>query len=248
MAATHVMEYRLKGIKPIQLILQVALTLGLASATTGAFATAFNVIGVQNFASSPSHLGTRYRDANGVLQGTRVAEIQDGPAGASGTFINGVLNLTLLTTNNESVTISSGMNAFEFEGSIPSSDGRAYSQLNDVDTLITLPDAGLAGFWGSTDVAPGGDYEVSFLGRDYGYPNPLGPNSFGPDPDNPGTFLLTLWGGGTHTDIGGRRLSADISIIFEPMAAVPIPAAFVLFGTALLGLFGFRRKRAGFAG
>lgn len=78
---------------------------------------------------------------------------------------------------------------------------------------------------------------------------PLGPNLGGPIPmDTDGEGPLLLWHGvqnvrqGIATEIG--EISLENGILTVETTVVPVPAAVWMFGSALLGLIGVRRRNA----
>ena len=48
---------------------------------------------------------------------------------------------------------------------------------------------------------------------------------------------------GTVDLVNGANFTLDLTVIHDPPALVPVPAAFWLFGTALIGFVGISRRR-----
>lgn len=179
-------------------------------------------------------------DATGAspMSGTELVEITS----ASGTYndVSGALSLVLGLSNLDNMTL---MGNLKFVAGILSIDSSlTYSglanlaalTLSDTDTLDsheTLDASGSFGFRGEKVCCSGS----------------LAPNSFKPVGD---LSYLTLWGadygvgdfvndGGLYT---GSKIGMDLRLELSP---VPVPAAFYLFGSALLGLIGWRRRNLG---
>ena len=203
-------------------------------------ATSFEVTQLLTFGSGggASHLQTTTGSFNqGTAVTSRVADI----ASATGSYTIdemglGTLLLELTTEAGEVFTLSG--DGFNF-GYNPDYDPDPMAQFVLLDPVIAqlqLPEGGIAADHSNNVSAPGGLYNVSFLAQLMNGTNTLSPAD---EYDVP-TLVLALWGSGRHESIGQRRAGIDIRVELTP-TVVPAPAAFILFGTALLGLMGIRK-------
>lgn len=155
---------------------------------------------------------------------------------ATGTYddVSGATNLVFELANQDTLTLT-GTLIFNGSGLLASNSELAYSGMTNLAAST---------FGSSVSLASSGDFgylpgAVCCSGADYP------PNSFMQDLGGSDLHYLTLWGADFGSDIfGGSYDGSKIGMDFRvELSAVPIPAAAWLFGSALIGLVGFSKRR-----
>lgn len=157
------------------------------------------------------------------MSGSKYTDIDS----ASGTYddVSGAVNFIFTLANADVLTLTGNL-LFDPAGWLNANSTLAYSGLDNLGSLASTGDFGyLPG-----DVCCGGSAD---------------PNSFKASGVGD-TFFMTLWGAdsfnvnGSGVDAyGNSTVGMDFRV---ELSQVPIPAALWLFGPALLGLTGLRRK------
>ena len=168
---------------------------------------------------------------NSPMSGSKLVDITS----ASGSYddVSGALNLLLGLSNSDSMTLAGNL-LFDVAGILDSDSSLNYSGLTN---LAASP------FGSANSLGASGSF--GFLGQDVCCSGNYDPNSFKPVNNTVGLNYLTLWGadygGGVFLgDYTGSIVGMDIRL---ELSQVPVPAAVWLFGTALLGLVGFSKRR-----
>ena len=202
------------------------------------FATTWSVDNVLNGGDGEFDFSSLYQaNDNSPMSGSKLVDITS----ASGSYddVSGALNLMLGLSNSDSLTLAGNL-LFDVAGILDSDSSLNYSGLTN---LAASP-------FGSTNTL-GASGSFGFLGQDVCCSGNYDPNSFKPVNNTVGLNYLTLWGadygggvfGGDYTgSIVGMNLRLELSDVSVP--AVPVPAAVWLFGTALIGLMGFGKRKA----
>ena len=167
-------------------------------------------------------------DDNSPMTGANIATVDS----ASGTYndVSGELLLTLGLSNADIMSVN-GTLVFDASGDLDVDSQVAYSGLTNLAVTwggIGVTDTGNLGYMDG-DVCCGGSFD---------------PNSFSPTGVGD-LHYMTLWG----ADFGGANFNGSYSgssfgmDLRLELSAVPVPAAVYLFGTAMLGLFGFKSRK-----
>lgn len=151
---------------------------------------------------------------------------------ASGTYndVSGELLLTMGLSNADLMSIN-GTLVFDASGDLDVDSQVAYSGLTN-----------LAATWGGIGVTESGN--LGYMDGDVCCGGSFDPNSFLPTGVGD-LHYMTLWG----ADFGGANFNGSYSgssfgmDLRLELSEVPVPAAVYLFGTAMLGLFGFNRRK-----
>lgn len=115
------------------------------------------------------------------------------------------------------------LHSFGYSGSYSARSYSGHSQ-GKTNPGASIPRSGLFGFHDGQVCCGGGHNPKSFL--------PLGGGDLN---------YITLWGGNIWA---GNYPGSTVGMYIKPeLSPVPIPAAVYLFGTALLGLFGYQRRK-----
>ena len=148
---------------------------------------------------------------------------------------NGSLSLVLGLGNGRTMTLD-GILDFGADGFLAADSTLAYTGLTNMKTSgnTDLPEEGGVGFMPGDSICCN---STTFK-----------PNSF-QDSGSGGIFLMTLWGADYQNSLtnafsgsyDGSTFGIDLRL---ELSEVPVPAAVWLFGTALLGLFGYQRRKA----
>jgi hypothetical protein len=167
---------------------------------------------------------------NTPMSGNKLVDI--GSASGSYDDVSGDLELFLGLSNNDSLTLAGNL-LFGANGFLSSNSRLSYSGL-----------ANLAGSTFGTANSLDASGSIGFLGMDVCCNGNYDPNSFKPVINGGGLHYLSLWGadygGGAFSgSYTGSKIGTDMRL---EMSAVPVPSAIYLFGSALLGLVGWRRR------
>ncbi len=153
---------------------------------------------------------------------------------ASGSYddVSGALNMVFGLSNSDSLTLSGNL-LFGASGFLASDSSLSYSGLNNLSASAF----GVANSLGASG-------SIGYLGKDVCCNGNYDPNSFMPVINGSGLQYLSLWGadygGGNFLgSYNGSIVGIDLRLELSP---VPVPAAIYLFGSALLGLAGWRRR------
>jgi hypothetical protein len=168
-------------------------------------------------------------DEGSPMSGATIAAVDS----ASGTYndVSGVLNLTLGLSNADTLEII-GTLVFDGSGNLDGDSQVAYSGLTNLATT-----------WGGIGVTAAGS--LGYMDGDVCCGGSFDPNSFSPTGVGD-LHYMTLWGADFAAanfigDYTGSSFGMDMRL---ELSQVPVPAAVYLFGTALLGLFGFNRRKS----
>jgi len=167
-------------------------------------------------------------DASGsnVMSGDSLATITH----ASGTYddISGAVNFHFTLDNGDELgLIGNLLFNTDIMGILSANSGLAYTGLDNLSTSDGISATGVFGFR-DDDVCCNGSSD---------------PNSFKATAPGSDLKFMTLWGA-DGTLIGNQYSGSTVGMDFRiEMSAVPVPAAIWLFGTALIGMFGFNKRR-----
>jgi len=173
-------------------------------------------------------------DDDTPMSGGILADIQN--LSFSGTFddISGVADFELGLSNGDVLSLDGNL-FFSGFGDMTANSTLEYSGLDNIAASVWGNNASFSSS-GTFGFLPGG-----ICG---GCGGSNGPNSF--TQAGGGLTYLTLWGadfGGSswEGDYNGSKIGMDLRL---EMSAVPVPAAIYLFGSALIGLFAIRKRKA----
>jgi len=202
-------------------------------------AAVWNVVEVFNGSDGSFGFSGLHDSSGGTpMSGTSFGQIDS----ASGTYndFTGELSLTLGITETNSSTDTftlSGNLLFDLggDGDLTTNSQLHFESLNlTTASASSVPTSGDFRFEADLNCCGGDDGPNTFLAA-----NPL-PAGFPAD-----LHYMTLWGANITESLGeslypGSTVGMDLRL---GLSAVPVPAAFWLFGTALIGLLGFNRRR-----